>query len=120
MSDGIAARYAKLAAIAPGKPKRPRPKRKKKGAAKKFDWHGHYFHKLAVPEGTLRYYLRVPANRADDAQAAGCQYDPASHRWYVDNPPNLADFASWKPSRVGLEKLIKQLKRHHSQESPSG
>lgn len=91
-------RERKAQSKAQRKPKRPRPSA---------------LPKLTVPEGVHRYYLSVPRGRETDAQNASCQYDQHSKRWYVDNPPNLADFAAWKPSRVGFAKLAKQLKKHH-------
>ena len=65
----------------------------------------------AVPEGVKRYYLSVPIERKLQAHAAGCVWDKAMKRWYIDNPVNLSDFAHWHPSLVGFEKLVKQLKQ---------
>lgn len=110
--------YAYLAKIAPGKPKQSRRPKRRKGAGKKKHaaWlkaeHDRIFPKLSAPPGTLRYYLTVPRNRIEQAMNAGCKYNPASKRWYVDNPQNLAHFTAWRPSRVGFDQLVQRLKTH--------
>jgi len=103
-SNATCTNYAKLAAIAPGKGKPRSKKRQRKQTA----WQKE-FPRLTVPAGVLRYFLNVPPSRHLAAIAAGCHYDPRSARWYIDNPKNLADFAAWKPSRVGFDKMVKQL-----------
>ncbi len=105
--------YTRLAAAAPGKPKHASKSTKK--AKRDFD-RSFWLTKeqspsLVVPDGVRRYYLRVPAHSNHIAAAAGCHYDSHAGRWYIDNPQRIEDFAAWKPSRVGLEKLIAQLKQ---------
>jgi len=56
--------------------------------------------KLQIPDGTMRFYLRVPWGKERTAIAAGCRYDESISRWYIDNPSHPEDFANWKPSLV--------------------
>ena len=108
----LTSNYSLLAAIAPKKKKTHRPKRQRA----KYPFHGPTpkIPMLACPPGTLRYFLSVPSGRTATAVAVGCQYDPSSQRWYIDNPTNLEDLAAWKPTRVGFDKLKKQAIKLHS------
>jgi hypothetical protein len=61
---------------------------------------------LPVPAGTKRYYLTVPWGKEEKARAAGCKLDHSIHRWYIDNPQFVTDFANWRPSLVAPKSVV--------------
>jgi len=45
----------------------------------------------------MRYWLKVPYHKRQQAKDAGCWWSPERRMWYIDDPAKLSDFKAWHP-----------------------